>query len=96
MKQSAVRLMFVLALSGAGVVSAQTPVQTMHDTYCIMCHDTRVYTRDKRIARDYEGLRAEVNRWQSNMSLNWSGDEVDTVATWLAKRYYGFDCPSEC
>ena len=79
-----------------GSAVAQTPVQTMHDTYCIMCHDATVYTRENRIGRDYEGLRAEVKRWQSNMSLNWSEDEVDAVATWLSQRYYGFDCPTEC
>lgn len=62
----------------------------------IMCHDTSVYTRENRTARDYESLRAEVDRWQSNVSLNWSEDEINAVSTWLAKRYYGFSCPSDC
>lgn len=96
MKQSAMRLMLGLALAGAGAATGQTPAQTMHDTYCIMCHDTSVYTRDNRTARDYQSLRAEVDRWQSNVSLKWGEDEVEAVATWLAKRYYGFSCPSDC
>jgi len=94
MKHIVVTLIFVLA--GAGVATAQTPAQTMHDTYCMVCHDTTVYTRENRTATDYESLRAEVNRWQSNVSLNWSDAELNTVTTWLAERYYGFSCSREC
>ena len=96
MKQSAVRLILGLTLAGAGGVAAQTPAQTLHDTYCIMCHDSSVYTRENRTAHDYQSLRGEVDRWQSNVSLKWGEDEVDAVATWLAKRYYGFSCPTDC
>lgn len=85
-----------LMLAGAGGVAAQTPAQTLHDTYCIICHETSVYTRENRIAHDYQSLRSEVDRWQSNVSLKWSEDDVDAVATLLAKRYYGFSCPTDC
>ena len=83
-------------LAATGSASAQTPIQTTHDTYCIMCHDTQVYTRKARLARDYESLRAQVDRWQSNVSLNWSDQEIDAMATWLAVRYYGLSCPADC
>jgi len=88
----------ILALAGAAAAVAQTPApaQTMHDTYCVMCHDSKIYTRENRTARDYESLRAEVNRWQTNVSLNWSETEVDAVTTWLAERYYGLKCPDAC
>ena len=89
---------FIVAagLAAASSVSAQTPIQTTHDTYCIMCHDTQVYTRESRLARDYENVRAQVDRWQANVSLKWSDQEIDAMATWLATRYYGLSCPDEC
>lgn len=96
MKQIIVTLMLALPLVVAGRVAAQTPAQTMHDTYCVMCHDTKVYTRENRTANDYQSLRAEVDRWQSNVSLKWSDQDIDVVAAWLAERYYGFNCATEC
>lgn len=80
----------------AGIVNAQSPAQTIHDTYCIVCHDTQVYTRDSRLANDYATLRAQVDRWQSNIALNWSDAEIDMMAVWLAERYYGLNCPEDC
>lgn len=86
----------VVGLAVSAGVSAQTPAQTTHDTYCIVCHGTEVYTRQSRIANDYASLREQVDRWQSNVSLNWTSTQIDMMADWLATRYYGFDCPDEC
>ena len=92
---------YLISLLAAGLAfmsdaGAQSAAATMHDTYCIVCHSTEVYTRQTRLANDYESLRAQVDRWQSNVSLNWSNAEIDTMATWLAERYYGLDCPADC
>ena len=94
MKYFVAILAFGLAVSVSA--SAQTPAQTTHDTYCIMCHGTEVYTRKSRIANDYDSLWVQVDRWQSNVSLNWTSTQIDMMATWLATRYYGFSCPDEC
>ncbi len=85
-----------ITLAFAGNASAQSQAQTMHDTYCIVCHGTEVYTRDTRLANNYTGLREQVSRWQSNVNLNWSDVEIDMMSGWLAERYYGFSCPEEC
>ena len=91
-------LIAVLAITMVfvGNAGAQSQAQTMHDTYCIVCHGTEVYTRDKRLANDYSSLREQVDRWQSNVNLNWSDAEIDLMSAWLAERYYGFNCPDEC
>jgi hypothetical protein len=83
---------------GIGVtdVNAAELAQEAHDTYCIACHDTSVYTRSERLAGDYDALREQVDRWQSNISLNWSTEEIDQMAPWLAKHYYQFPCPDQC
>ena len=68
--------------------------QTLHDTYCQMCHTTQVYTRTDRIANDYKGLREQVKRWQENVSLKWSETDIDLVSGYLAQRYYKMPCPT--
>ena len=62
----------VVASFGLTAAGAVEPAREAHDTYCIAGHDTSVYTRDDRLARDYYALRAQVDRWQSNISLSWS------------------------
>jgi hypothetical protein len=81
---------------GVTIAGAAEPAREAHDTYCIACHDTSVYTRDDRLARDYDALREQVDRWQSNISLSWSTEEIDRMASWLAKHYYQIPCPNQC
>jgi len=78
------------------IAGAAEPVREAHDTYCIACHTTSVYTRDNRLASDYDSLRAQVDRWQSTISLSWSKEEIDQMAAWLAKNFYQMPCPDRC
>lgn len=86
----------VATSAGTSDAAAAEPAQDAHDTYCIACHDTNVYTRENRLAGNYDAVRAQVDRWQGNISLNWGDEEIDRMAAWLAKRYYGINCPDEC
>ncbi len=86
----------LVGLAFASHAGAQSQAKTMHDTYCIMCHSTEVYTRESRIARDYDSLREQVERWQANVALNWSNTEIEMMTNWLAERYYGLSCPDQC
>jgi len=70
--------------------------QSLHDTHCLMCHDTRVYTRGDRIANDRDRVRAEVSRWQKAVALNWAEADVDAVTDFIAARYYRLDCATSC
>jgi len=70
--------------------------RTLHDTHCISCHDSRVYTRTTRKAADYEQVREQVDRWQKNVSLGWQDTDIDLVTGYIAARYYRFDCPATC
>lgn len=91
--------MIVLVLTvllAAQPVRADERAKVLHDTYCMMCHDTRVYTRSARLANDFTQIRAQVDRWQDNVSLNWSAVEIDLVANYLARRYYKVPCPAAC
>lgn len=86
----------LLALAPPALEAADERARTLHDTYCVMCHGTQVYTRADRLARDYAGLREQVDRWQKNVSLNWSRADIDAVAGYLAARYYKVPCPASC
>jgi len=97
------RVAATLTISVAAAASAGTSdaaaaglAQDAHDTYCIACHDTSVYTRENRLAGNYDAVRAQVDRWQGTIALNWGDEEIDRMAAWLAKRYYGISCPDEC
>ena len=91
-----VAMLATIVFGVTGVAAEDDPAQTLHDTYCIMCHDSQVYTREGRTAHDYDSLRAEVQRWQGNVSLNWSDEQIDMVSAWLARRHYKMHCPHGC
>jgi hypothetical protein len=98
-KRTAVTLLIAAGVAiGIGAISAGAaePAQVTHDTYCIACHDTSVYTRNDRLADDFDAVREQVDRWQGNISLGWSNEEIDEMTAWLARRYYRMDCPNQC
>lgn len=94
--------LYILAFVACVFVTVDSSAQDLqrgkmlHDTYCIACHDARIYTRENRLARDAARLRAEVDRWRRNVSLQWDDGEIDAVTGFLASRYYGINCPKDC
>lgn len=72
------------------------PGQLLHDTYCVFCHDSRVYTREDRLARDYREIRAQVRRWQQNVGLKWGDADIDKVSNYIASKYYKVPCLDVC
>ena len=76
-----VALSIGLLAQGAG---AQTRGQLLYDAHCIACHG------DQRIARDWDGLRQQVRRWQAADALEWNDTDIDEVARYLNAQYYQF------
>jgi len=64
--------------------------EQLYSTQCDRCHTTQVHWRDKRIAKDWPSLIAQVRRWRSNAGLGWTDEEVLEVARYLNARYYHF------
>ena len=95
-----VRSISVLLSAAFGLVSGSTLSadldrgRMLHETHCRACHDSVAYKRDKKIAATYEDVRAQVVRWQTNTSLRWSDEDIDSVAAYLAKTYYKIPCPT--
>ena len=65
----------------------------LYETHCIACHDARVHKRDSKIATNYDEIRTQVLRWQSNVFLRWSTSDIDAVTTYLARAVYMVPCP---
>lgn len=90
------RLSFgALVAIAATAAQAQAPAavargELLYETHCNACHTTQVHWREKRLAADWAGLSAQVERWQANARLGWSSEDVDAVAQYLNARYYRF------
>ncbi|HTS23218.1 MAG TPA: hypothetical protein VMN79_15565 [Casimicrobiaceae bacterium] len=95
---------FVLAMIafGSGLACAQnapgggaSPGEQLYSTHCLSCHSSQVHWRDKRIAKDWPGLVAQVRRWESNVGLGWPDEDILDVARYLNARYYHFAEPAK-
>jgi len=77
------------------VANAQPKLETprgelLYSTHCIACHNAKIHWRNKKIAKDWTGLKAQVRRWQGIQGLVWSDNDVAEVARYLNARYYHY------
>lgn len=101
----ALALALALALASAAAHAQSSPAgaamvpvsrgQALYDTHCIACHTTQVHWRDARLARDWDGLKREVRRWQAANALAWSEADVVQVARHLNEAYYRYPQTSD-
>jgi hypothetical protein len=56
----------------------------------VLAHATEVHWRAKKLASDWTSFKYQVRRWQDNIALGWSEDNVATVARYLNGLYYQF------
>lgn len=69
---------------------ARSSGELLYSTHCIECHSAQMHWRAKRLARDWDTLRAQVRRWQGEARLGWSEEEIDAVASYLNEAIYQF------
>ncbi len=67
--------------------------ELLYSTHCIACHNEQVHWRDKKVARDWPSLEAEVRRWQKFSHLDWGGDDIAAVTRYLNALYYHYPVP---
>jgi mono/diheme cytochrome c family protein len=81
-----------MLVTGLGLAQAQgtreSSGELLYTTYCIGCHTTQVHWREKTLVTDWTGLRLQVRRWQGNVGLAPSEDEVTAVAAYLNALFY--------
>lgn len=87
--------MLALAAAIPAALAEPSRGQQLYETHCINCHTVSVHGREKRAAQDFDGIRQWVARWNANIALGWSDEEIGEVAFYLNERYYGFACPPD-
>jgi len=87
-------IVFILSVNPAFAESGTKPDTTrgamLYDNNCIQCHTQQIHWRDKRIATDWEGLIAQVDRWQRASGLEWSKNDIKEVSRYLNAEYYHY------
>jgi mono/diheme cytochrome c family protein len=85
-----------LVLAGAGSLAYAQPEQgatrgeLLYSAHCSTCHAAEIHWRAQTLATDWRSLKAQVRRWQDNIGLSWSEDEITDVTRYLNTAYYHF------
>jgi mono/diheme cytochrome c family protein len=80
-------------LCGSAVAADPGHGSVLYETRCSACHASSVHQRSARKAKSFNGLRAQVLRWSTEVGGSWGADEIDDVTLYLNQRYYRFPCP---
>lgn len=78
------------AASAESLGASDSRGELLYSTYCIGCHTTQVYWREKKLATDWISLDRQIRRWQSNVGLSLGDDDVAAIARYLNEHYYHF------
>jgi hypothetical protein len=84
-------LLFVAGNAAAGDASRG---RDLYEQRCGACHSESVHSRTKRVARNFDEIRAFVQRWSTSLELGWSSEEVGDVTIYLNNTYYRFTLPA--
>ena len=89
--------LFVLFATHAVAEEPRTYVasrgELLYSTHCMACHTAQIHWRDKKLATDWSRLLSEVRHWEGFARLEWSEDDVDSVARYLNTMYYRYAAP---
>ena len=80
----------VMTSTGAATTPTDSRGELLYTTYCVGCHTTQVHWRDRRQAKDWDTLKAEVARWQKTAGLALDAADIDALAAYLNGLYYHF------
>lgn len=94
-RASSLVLLLVLAsgLPAAAQPADATRGQLLYVTHCIECHTVQMHWRTPSRVRDWDGLKAQVRRWQGEARLQWSEKDIEAVARHLNGAIYRLPRP---
>jgi len=69
--------------------------ELLYVTHCSACHGSEIHWRELKLATGWNSLKAQVRRWQANIGLVWSEEEITDVAHYLNATYYGFPATAQ-
>ena len=85
-------------------VSAPAPVitdppmardQMLYENHCTSCHSSQAYIRQQRKARSVNDIRQWVQRWATELKLDWGASDVELVSQYLNRNFYHFNSDEE-
>lgn len=67
----------------------------LYATHCNACHSLKFYWRERKLATDWDSLKAQVRHWQASLGLGWSEEEIKDVTDYLNSVHYAFPAIDE-
>lgn len=62
----------------------------LYATHCVSCHSVEMHWREKKLARNWESLKFQVDLWQKAAGLGWGAEDIEQVSAYLNVTYYHF------
>ena len=94
---AALSLLGLLVLTSPAIAAAEADPDAeaaagaeLHQSHCVNCHGTEVYTRENRMVGSLTGLESQVRRCETNLELRWFDEDIGRVATYLNHHFYHF------
>ena len=69
--------------------------RALYESRCYECHSPAAHTRPSHVAANFHEIRAWVRRWNENLALNWSDEDIVNVTVFLNNTYYRYPCPTD-
>ena len=69
--------------------------QMLYENHCTTCHSSQAYIRQQRKARSLDDIRQWVQRWATELELNWGATDVESVSQYLNRNFYHFNSDEE-
>jgi len=82
--------------SGTATPDSETKVlsdargKMLYENHCVNCHESTVFIRNKRKAKNYKEVGSWVNQRAGWLNLGWSDVEKHEVMQYLNERYYKY------
>lgn len=80
-----------LLLASNGLLAADfANGKLLHNENCVRCHQSEVYTREKRMVNSYDQLVERIRQCELMAEMTWFDEEIQDVSTYLDQSYYHF------
>jgi mono/diheme cytochrome c family protein len=77
-------------LGGAAHAADPARGAQLYENHCRGCHESIVHIRAQTKARSLADIRYQITRWQEELKLPWTAEEIADVQAYLNDRYYHY------